>query len=136
MRWQAVITSDKTTVTNQVLTETQWSGNLVSPRATPSHLTATQVSDPSKVFTLKIAVAPQRYNGVAYKVGQVATFAETQVRFNGTTTTENLAYTIASVSNGRATDHQRRRHHERAGHQLRAGTWIATACRARTPTAM
>jgi len=102
VRWQAVITSDKTTVTNQVLTETQWSGNLVSPTGDAITLTATQVSDPSKVFTLKIAVAPQRYNGVAYKVGEVATFAETQVRFNGTTTTENLAYTIASVSNGRA----------------------------------
>ncbi len=103
VRWQAVITSDKTTVTNQVLTETQWSGNLVSPTGDAITLTATQVSDPSKVFTLKIAVAPQRYNAGPYKVGQVATFAETQVRFNGTSTVENLAYTVVAVNNGLAT---------------------------------
>ncbi|CAG2144350.1 hypothetical protein LMG19282_02565 [Cupriavidus campinensis] len=103
VRWQAVITSDKTTVTNQVLTETQWSGNLVSPTGDSINLTATQVSDPSKVFTLKIAVAPQRYNAGPYTVGQVATFAETQVRFNGTSTVENLAYTVAAVNNGLAT---------------------------------
>lgn len=103
VRWQAVITSTKTTVTNQTLTDTQWSGNLVSPAGDNITLTAALVSDPSKVFTLKLTVAPQRYTSKPYKVGEVATLAETHQFIGGSSYVENIAYTIAAVNNGQAT---------------------------------
>ncbi|MCM2209748.1 hypothetical protein MYF61_29490, partial [Klebsiella quasipneumoniae] len=45
VKWQAVITSNQTTVTNQTLNETNWSGNLVSPTGDTIQLTATLVND-------------------------------------------------------------------------------------------
>jgi hypothetical protein len=100
VRWQAVITSNLTTVTNQTLNETNWSGNLVSPTGDTIQLTATLVSDASKVFKLNLTVAPQRYAAPAQKVGEVATYAETSQRLGGTGGTQHIAYTTTAVNNG------------------------------------
>ncbi|AZG15998.1 hypothetical protein [Cupriavidus pauculus] len=100
VKWQAVITSNQTTVTNQTLNETNWSGNLVSPTGDTIQLTATLVSDASKVFKLNLTVAPQRYTSPVQKAGEVATYAETSQRLGGGGGTQHIAYTTTAVSNG------------------------------------
>ncbi|PVY77784.1 hypothetical protein C7414_107113 [Cupriavidus alkaliphilus] len=100
VRWQAVITSNLTTVANQTLNDTNWSGNLISPTGDTIQLTATLASDASKVFKLNLTVAPQRYAAPAHKVGEVATFAETSQRLGGGSGTQHIAYTTTAVYNG------------------------------------
>ncbi|RZT42128.1 hypothetical protein [Cupriavidus agavae] len=100
VKWQAVITSNLTKVDNQTLTETNWSGNLVSPTGDTIQLTATLVSDASKVFKLNLNVAPQRYTAPAQKIGEVATYAETSQRLGGGGGTQHIAYTTTAVTNG------------------------------------
>ncbi|WP_342064827.1 hypothetical protein [Cupriavidus sp. OTU4895] len=100
VRWQAVITSNLTTLTNQSQSETVWSGNLISPTGDTIQLTGTLVSDASKVFKLNLTVAPQRYTVPAPKVGTVATLTETTTRLGGTVSTQHIAYTTTAVANG------------------------------------
>ncbi|REE92541.1 DUF3108 domain-containing protein [Cupriavidus plantarum] len=99
VKWQAVITSNLTTLTNQSQSDTAWSGNLVSPTGDTIQLTATLVSDASKVFKLNLTVAPQRYTVPAPKVGTVATLTETSLRLGGGSSTQQVAYTTAAIAN-------------------------------------
>ncbi len=101
VKWQALITSTKTTVTNQTLTDTVWSGNLISPDGDSIVLTAALASNPNKVFTLKLAVAAStRYSAIAPTIGEVSTFKETSVTIGGTSSVRNIAYTTSAVNNG------------------------------------
>ncbi|GJG97607.1 hypothetical protein [Cupriavidus pauculus] len=103
VKWAVAVTSTLTTVANQTLNDTLWSGNLVSPTGDTIQLTATLVSDPSKVFKLNLTVSPQRYTAPARKVGEVATFTETSQRLGGAGGTQHVAYTTTAVTNGNST---------------------------------